>query len=97
MNTGLEFLSDDQLRDLRQQCCETVNAVLDRLESDSLMTATIREMLKSSAMLEQLLEIIKTNTDTAVLIFQSAIAVMVNSQSLRAIDTEIARRAIERN
>jgi len=97
VNTGLEFLSDDQLRDLRQQCYETVNAVLDRLESDSLMTATIREMLKSSAMLEQLLEIAKTNTDTAVLIFHSAIAVMVNSQSLRAIDTEIARRAIERN
>lgn len=93
MASNLHEVSDDQLEDLLVQCIETINVVCDRLEQDALMTHGVRSLVKASDMLTCLGEITAENRENARTILHAAIAVLVNTQSVRAIQAEQQRRS----
>jgi len=93
MASNLHEVSDDQLEDLLVQCIETINVVCDRLEQDALMTHGVRSLVTSSDMLPSFNELTAENRENAGTILNAAIAVLVNTQSVRAIQAEQKRRS----
>jgi hypothetical protein len=97
MSGNLADLNEDRLKDLLAQSAETIEAVCDRLEQDLDMTEGIRQLMKSNDMLAALRDIERENRQNAALILNAAIAVLVNSQSILAINLENQRRKLELN
>jgi hypothetical protein len=97
MATNLDGLSDQQLDDLLRQCTETIEAVYVRLEQDSAMTDGLRQLLRAGDLLGKLNELQLADKSNAELILHAAIAVLVNSQSVRAIQAEKQARRKDRN
>lgn len=88
MATKLEFLSDQQLNELLRQCTETIETVYGRIEQDSVMTDGLRQLLRADDLLEKFHELQLADKSNAEVILHAAIAVLVNSQSVRAIQAE---------
>ena len=97
MTNNLHGLSDEQLADLRQQCSETIGAVHERLEQDPAIQSHVRTLLQAPDMLQALATIQHQNRQQAELLLQAAVAVMVNSQSLKQLENEHRRRLTDRN
>ncbi len=93
MATNLNGLSDQQLDELLTQCTETIESVYGRLEHDSTMTDGLRQLLRAGDLLDKFQELLLEDATHAELILHAAIAVLVNAQSVRAIQAEkLARR-----
>lgn len=88
MATNLHGLSDLQLDDLLRQCTETIETVYGRLEQDSAMTDGLRQLLRADDLLGKFHELQLADKSNAEVILHAAIAVLVNSQSVRAIQAE---------
>jgi hypothetical protein len=88
MATNLDGLSDQQLDDLLRQCTETIETVYGRLEQDSAMTDGLRQLLRADDLLGKFNELQLADKSNAEVILHAAIAVLVNSQSVRAIQAE---------
>jgi hypothetical protein len=97
MSDELNQLTDERLRILKQQCLETLEAVSDRMSGDLHAQGALRRLLTSDDMLKELGRIEAESRDLAALVLQGAVAVLVNSESVKTIDAELERRISERN
>lgn len=88
MANNLDSFSDSQLIELHERCTETIETVYSRLEQDQCMTDTLRKLLKAGDLLGRFQELLLEDAANAELILHAAIAVLVNSQSVRAIQKE---------
>ncbi|MBL8891564.1 MAG: hypothetical protein JNL67_16410 [Planctomycetaceae bacterium] len=91
---SLAQLTDAELDELNRQCTEVINSVLSRLERDERLQAAFRRLLQTLNMME---EIQTLESNVSELVLQSAVAVLINSQSIKAIEVEQHRRMVERN
>lgn len=92
MASNLHEVPVDQLDNLLTQCIETMNAVCDRLEQDTLMTIGLRDLMKSTDMLQCFEDLCADNRKNASILLHAAVAVLVNTQSVRTIQAEKQRR-----
>lgn len=93
MTNNLERFSDVQLIELHERCTETIETVFSRLERDQSMTDVLRKLLKADGLLGKFQELLLEDEANAELILHASIAVLVNSQSVRAIQKErLSRR-----
>jgi hypothetical protein len=97
MNDELSQLTDDKLQDIKLQCEETLEAVSNRITSDSSAQEGLRRLLIANDMLVELHCIELESRDLAALLLQGAVAVLVNTESLKTINSEIERRIGQRN
>jgi hypothetical protein len=88
MASNLDGLSDQQLANLLRHCTETIETVYGRLEQDSAMTDGLRQLLRADDLLGKFQELQVADQSNAEMILHAAIAVLVNSQSVRAIQAE---------
>ena len=95
-NDDISNLTDETLSELSRNCAEMIEKVCVRLQ-DADLIANIRRLMQSSDLLETFGEVQQEDRSVAAMILNAAIATLVNSQSIVAIDTEFRRRATERN
>jgi len=96
MNDDISNLADETLSELSRDCAEMIQTVCVRLE-DADLIANIRRLMQSSDLLETFWEVQQENRSVATMILNAALATLVNSQSIIAIDNEFRRRATEQN
>lgn len=97
MNDSIEHLTTKSLTSLSTNCSEVIEAVCTRLGQNEEAVQAIQRLMNSSNMLEAFLTLESSNPQTAKTVLTSAIATLVNSQSLLAIETELNRRSVENN
>ena len=97
MSDELNQLTDERLRNLKQQCLETLEAVSDRVSSDLHAQGALRRLLTSEDVLKELGRIEAESRDLAALVLQGAVAVLVNSESVKMIYAEFKCRIGARN
>ena len=97
MKDDIRFLSDDALRQLSHQCNDTLKAVWQRLENDIALQEGLRRLLIANDMMVEFRKIEFESQENATLILQGAVAVLVNEQSIKAINAEMERRIAECN
>jgi len=96
MNDSIENLTSETLSQLSRDCADMVQQVCNRMNDDDLVV-NIRRLMKSTDMLETFGHVQNENPSIAAMILNAALATLVNSQSIVAIDKELRRRARERN
>jgi len=96
MSDDISNMPTETLSQLSRDCADMVQQVCNRLNDDDLAD-NIRRLMKSSDMLETFSEVQNENRSLANMILNAALATLVNSQSIIAIDTELRRRAREQN
>lgn len=97
MNSNLETKTHAHLTELLGQCGETIGGVFDRLERDGQMVEGLRQLLVAEDLVDKFEELITDNRHNAEMILRAAIAVLVNTHSMQAIDFELKRRSREAN
>jgi hypothetical protein len=97
MKDDIRFLSDDALHQLSHQCRDTLKAVWLRLEDDIALQEGLRRLLIANDMMVEFRKIEFESQENATLILQGAVAVLVNEQSIKAINAEMERRIAECN
>jgi hypothetical protein len=97
MKDDIRYLSDEMLHRLRHQCNDTLQAVWERLENDIALQDGLRRLLVADDMMLEFRKIESESQVNASLILQGAVAVLVNEQSIKAINAELQRRVTELN
>lgn len=97
MNSNLETKTHAHLTELLSQCGETIGGVFDRLEHDGQMVEGMQQLLVAEDLVDKFEELVTDNRHNAEMILRAAIAVLVNTHSMQAIDVELKRRSREAN
>lgn len=97
MSPNLEAKTHAQLTELLGQCGETISGVFDRLEHDGQMVEGLRKLLVAEDLVGKFEELVTEDRHNAEMIPRAAIAVLVNTHSMQAIDLELKRRSREAN
>lgn len=97
MNDSIQHLTTESLTSLSSNCSEVIEAVCKRLGQNEEAVLAIQRLMNSPNMLEAFLMLESSDPQTAKTVLTSAIATLVNSQSLLAIETELNRRSVENN
>lgn len=76
MSNNLEGLPTEQLRAMMQQCWQTINSILDRLNDAPKMQAGTRRLMNSEDMVTEFSMIVAESPELANLILQASVAVL---------------------
>ena len=97
MTDDSRSLPIEELRSRSRDCTEMIKTVCARLGSDAEMEAGVRRLMRSEDLLDELAAIKLEDREAALRILNAALATLVNSHSVLAIEVEFKRRARERN
>jgi hypothetical protein len=98
MTSGLACKSDNELRELLQTSRQTLTALIESLANRPDMQNAIRRLMRPDDMLETFSELaVKREPDLMRLVLQASVAVIVNVQSVEAVEGEMKRRAVKGN
>jgi hypothetical protein len=74
-----------------------IHTVCARLGTDDEMEAAVRRLMRSEDLLAEFAAAERENPATALRVLNAALATLVNSHSVLAIEVELERRAREKN
>ena len=87
----------EELRSRSRDCTEMVKTVCARLSSDDEMEAGVRRLMRSEDLLAEFAAVESEDREVALRILNAALATLVNSHTVLAIDLELKGRAREKN
>ena len=87
----LSNLTDAQLQTLRTSCQDILKSIVDSLNGRVDIQEVIVQLVASDNIAQTLIDF--PDDDLARLTLQASVAALVNTQSVMAIDAELARRA----
>lgn len=97
MADGIQSLPDGELRELSRECSKMIQTVCAKLGYDDEMEAAVRRLMRSKDLLADFAAVERESPATALRILNAALATLVNSHSVLAIEVEFERRARDKN